>query len=155
NVPSSNAAATLQVTFTFQVGSGQEPGLVVAYFDPSTSTWVDVNAPGISNGVPATSAETIVQNGNGTDTVSISTTLSSTTTPTISALTGTVFTAAFTPTPVYWSGFAGDGNWDNPGNWSLNAVPQPGDSVLPGPKDAVTIDNRSAPTPFTATHSAG
>ena len=46
------------------------------------------------------------------------------------------------PATVYWTGDAGDNNWDNPGNWSfvdparLN-VPE---SVLPGPNDNVVID---------------
>jgi hypothetical protein len=46
------------------------------------------------------------------------------------------------PVTVYWTGDAGDNNWDNPANWSLvdpvqHNVPQ---SVLPGPNDNVVID---------------
>jgi hypothetical protein len=46
------------------------------------------------------------------------------------------------PVTVYWTGDAGDANWDNPGNWSLadpahGNVPQ---SVLPGPNNDVVID---------------
>src|SRR6185437_2356560 len=51
-----------------------------------------------------------------------------------------------TPRTVYWTGAAGDGNWDTPGNWSTNAVP--------GPNDAVTIDNSVVQNPFIVTHSA-
>jgi hypothetical protein len=46
------------------------------------------------------------------------------------------------PATVYWTGDAGDNNWDNPGNWSLvdpaqRNVPE---SILPGPNDNVVID---------------
>jgi hypothetical protein len=46
------------------------------------------------------------------------------------------------PVTAYWTGDAGDNNWDNPGNWSLvdpahSNVPQ---SVLPGPINDVVID---------------
>jgi hypothetical protein len=46
------------------------------------------------------------------------------------------------PATVYWTGDAGDNNWDNPGNWSLvdpaqRNVPE---SILPGPDDNVVID---------------
>ncbi len=46
------------------------------------------------------------------------------------------------PARVYWTGDAGDNNWDDPGNWSRvdparRNVPQ---SVLPGPNDNVVID---------------
>jgi hypothetical protein len=54
---------------------------------------------------------------------------------------------AVSPRAVYWTGAAGDGNWDTAGNWSINAVP--------GPNDAVTIDNTYEASPFTVTHSAG
>ncbi|HEY2787000.1 MAG TPA: Ig-like domain repeat protein [Fimbriiglobus sp.] len=58
------------------------------------------------------------------------------------------------PNPtIYWTGDAGDNNWDNPGNWSyvdplVNNVPQ---TALPRPVDNVVIDlplqtiNHSAP----------
>jgi N-acetylneuraminic acid mutarotase len=49
------------------------------------------------------------------------------------------------PRPVSWTGAAGDGNWDTAGNWSINAVP--------GPNDAVNIDNTYELSPFTVTHS--
>ncbi len=46
------------------------------------------------------------------------------------------------PATVYWTGDAGDNNWDDPGNWSTvdparRNVPE---SVLPGPNDNVVID---------------
>ena len=46
------------------------------------------------------------------------------------------------PATVYWTGDAGDNNWDDPGNWSFvdparRNVPE---SVLPGPNDNVVID---------------
>jgi ELWxxDGT repeat protein len=78
-------------------------------------------------------------------------TVSATTTGVVS---GANFSLANSPRNVYWSGFAGDGKWDNPSNWSLNPVPQLGDSVLLGPNDAVLIDNRTEPYPFTVTQSA-
>ncbi len=59
------------------------------------------------------------------------------------ALTLTVSNNGNAPNPiVYWSGDAGDNNWDNPANWSsddplVNNVPE---SVLPGPFDNVVID---------------
>jgi hypothetical protein len=45
-------------------------------------------------------------------------------------------------TTVYWTGDAGDNNWDNPGNWSFvnPAVHNVAESVLPGPNDNVVID---------------
>jgi len=51
------------------------------------------------------------------------------------------------PVTVYWTGDAGDNNWDDPGNWSTvdparRNVPQ---SVLPGPNDKVVIDIAGAP----------
>src|SRR5262245_6555177 len=44
---------------------------------------------------------------------------------------------------VTWTGTAGDGNWDTPGNWSSNPS-------LPGSMDDVSI-----PASVTITHSAG
>ncbi len=46
------------------------------------------------------------------------------------------------PVTVYWTGDAGDNNWDDPGNWSFvdparHNVPE---SILPGPNDNVVID---------------
>jgi hypothetical protein len=56
------------------------------------------------------------------------------------ALTSEV-TAAGPPT-LYWTGDAGDGNWDDPGNWSgtdplINNVPE---SILPNAETNVVID---------------
>ncbi|HEV8061687.1 MAG TPA: S53 family peptidase, partial [Gemmataceae bacterium] len=50
--------------------------------------------------------------------------------------------SAAVATTVYWTGDAGDYNWDNPGNWSFvdparRNVPE---SVLPGASDNVVID---------------
>jgi hypothetical protein len=42
------------------------------------------------------------------------------------------------PTTVYWTGAAGDDNWNDPGNWSY--VDHVAGSVLPGPNDNVVID---------------
>ncbi len=47
-----------------------------------------------------------------------------------------------TPATLYWTGDAGDSNWDDPGNWSWvdpawHNVPE---SALPGPDDNVVID---------------
>src|SRR5438093_9945133 len=44
---------------------------------------------------------------------------------------------------VYWTGAAGDGKWNTPGNWSIND--------LPGPNDAVEINDPG----ITVTHSTG
>ncbi|HLN26979.1 MAG TPA: hypothetical protein VK395_04500 [Gemmataceae bacterium] len=46
------------------------------------------------------------------------------------------------PRTLYWTGAAGDGDWDDPGNWSdvdplVAYVPE---SVLPGPEDNVVVD---------------
>src|SRR5262249_48776539 len=71
------------------------------------------------------------------------------------AVSGPNFSLANNPRNVYWSGFAGDGNWGTAGNWSTNPTPQQGDSAHPGPYDAVIIDNRVAVNPFAVTHSAG
>ena len=46
------------------------------------------------------------------------------------------------PATVYWTGDAGDNNWDDPGNWSTvdPARRNVAESVLPGPNDNVVID---------------
>lgn len=46
------------------------------------------------------------------------------------------------PATVYWTGDAGDNNWDDAGNWSFvdPAVHNVPESVLPGPNDNVVID---------------
>ena len=58
-------------------------------------------------------------------------------------LTMTVTNNGNTPNPViYWTGDAGDDNWDDPGNWSTDdpLVSNVPESVLPGPFDNVVID---------------
>jgi hypothetical protein len=50
------------------------------------------------------------------------------------------------PATVYWTGDAGDNNWENAGNWSFvdPAVRNVPGSVVPGPNDNVVIDVRGA-----------
>jgi len=50
--------------------------------------------------------------------------------------------AVGSPRTLYWTGATGDGDWDDPGNWSdvdplVAYVPE---SVLPGPDDNVVVD---------------
>jgi hypothetical protein len=58
------------------------------------------------------------------------------------------------PVTVYWTGDAGNNNWDTPGNWSLvdpahGNVPQ---SLLPGPANNVMIDLAGATVNHSLTH---
>ena len=63
------------------------------------------------------------------------TTPAATATPTTAPTSTTTPAATATPTStaivtgVYWTGAAGDGYWDTPGNWSSGAVPGPADDV--------------------------
>jgi hypothetical protein len=52
------------------------------------------------------------------------------------------FSSPATPATLYWTGDAGDENWDSPGNWSTvdPLVTNVQQSVLPAPNDNVVVD---------------
>src|ERR1700722_3724738 len=56
------------------------------------------------------------------------------------------------PTPVSttWTGFAGNGLWNDPANWT-NGVPPSGAPYTNGADDVATLDNSVETTPFTVT----